>query len=88
LIERDLVIAAFIDPGARGEGLRYYAAPALLGIDQVGYLSYSNRHAELLFDLSAAATNTKAPSSPPTGPSPNGARSSLMPPASSPWSIG
>jgi len=31
--------------------LRHYAAPALLVIDEVGYLSYSNRHADLLFEL-------------------------------------
>lgn len=31
--------------------LRRYAAPHLLVIDEVGYLSYSNRHADLLFEL-------------------------------------
>jgi DNA replication protein DnaC len=31
--------------------LRYYAAPQLLVIDEVGYLSYSHRHADLLFEL-------------------------------------
>lgn len=31
--------------------LQYYAAPDVLVIDEVGYLSYSNRHADLLFDL-------------------------------------
>lgn len=31
--------------------LRHYAAPDLLAIDEVGYLSYSNRHADLLFEL-------------------------------------
>ena len=31
--------------------LRHYAAPSLLVIDEVGYLSYSNRHADLLFEL-------------------------------------
>src|SRR5579864_350070 len=36
---------------------------------------------------SAAVTSTTARSSPPTGPSPNGARSFQTPPASSPWSI-
>ena len=29
----------------------HYAAPALLVIDEVGYLSYSNRHADRLFEL-------------------------------------
>ena len=31
--------------------LRHYARPQLLVIDEVGYLSYSNRHADLLFEL-------------------------------------
>ena len=31
--------------------LRHYAAPDTLLIDEVGYLSYSNRHADLLFEL-------------------------------------
>lgn len=31
--------------------LRRYANPALLVIDEVGYLSYSSRHADLLFEL-------------------------------------
>jgi DNA replication protein DnaC len=31
--------------------LRYYTAPRLMCIDEVGYLSYSNRHADLLFEL-------------------------------------
>jgi len=31
--------------------LRYYAQPTLLVIDEVGYLSYSNRHADLLFEI-------------------------------------
>ena len=31
--------------------LRRYAAPSLLVVDEVGYLSYSNRHADLLFEL-------------------------------------
>ena len=31
--------------------LRHYARPELLVIDEVGYLSYSNRHADLMFEL-------------------------------------
>jgi DNA replication protein DnaC len=31
--------------------LKRYATPDLLVIDEVGYLSYSNRHADLLFEL-------------------------------------
>jgi DNA replication protein DnaC len=31
--------------------LQYYARPKLLIIDEIGYLSYSNRHADLLFEI-------------------------------------
>lgn len=31
--------------------LNYYAQPALLVIDELGYLSYANRHADLLFEV-------------------------------------
>jgi DNA replication protein DnaC len=31
--------------------LRHYTRPHLLVIDEVGYLSYSNRHADLMFEL-------------------------------------
>jgi DNA replication protein DnaC len=31
--------------------LRHYARPDLLVVDEVGYLSYSNRHADLMFEL-------------------------------------
>jgi len=31
--------------------LRRYCAPALLAIDEIGYLSYDNRHADLLFEV-------------------------------------
>lgn len=31
--------------------LAHYLRPALLAIDEVGYLSYSNRHADLLFEI-------------------------------------
>ncbi|MCP5410410.1 MAG: ATP-binding protein, partial [Chromatiaceae bacterium] len=30
---------------------KYYAQPQLLVIDELGYLSYSNRHADLLFEI-------------------------------------
>ena len=33
--------------------LRHYARPQLLAIDEVGYLSYSNRHADLMFELTS-----------------------------------
>jgi DNA replication protein DnaC len=38
------------DSGLRRK-LRQYAAPDVLIIDEVGYLSCSNRHADLLFEL-------------------------------------
>jgi len=31
--------------------LKHYARPKLLLIDEIGYLSYSNRHADLLFEI-------------------------------------
>ena len=31
--------------------IKYYARPSFLVIDEVGYLSYSNRHADLLFEI-------------------------------------
>jgi len=31
--------------------LQHYLRPTLLAIDEVGYLSYSNRHADLLFEI-------------------------------------
>lgn len=31
--------------------LQHYTRPALLVIDEIGYLSYSNRHADLLFEI-------------------------------------
>ena len=31
--------------------LKYFAQPEVLLIDEVGYLSYANRHADLLFDI-------------------------------------
>ncbi len=31
--------------------IKYYAKPTFLIIDEVGYLSYSNRHADLLFEI-------------------------------------
>lgn len=40
--------------------LRHYAAPDLLVIDEVGYLSYSNRHADLLFELVSRRYETKS----------------------------
>ena len=31
--------------------LQHYSRPTLLIIDEIGYLSYSNRHADLLFEI-------------------------------------
>ena len=44
-------LAAIDSDSALRRRLRHYAAPTLLCIDEVGYLSYSNRHADLLFEL-------------------------------------
>jgi DNA replication protein DnaC len=44
-------LAALDSDSALRRRLWHYAAPALLLIDEVGYLSYSNRHADLLFEL-------------------------------------
>ena len=38
------------DSGLRRR-MKHYAQPALLVIDELGYLSYGNRHADLLFDI-------------------------------------
>lgn len=44
-------LAALDSDSALRRRLRHYSAPDLLVIDEVGYLSYSNRHADLLFEL-------------------------------------
>ena len=44
-------LAALDSDSALRRRLRHYASPSLLLIDEVGYLSYSNRHADLLFEL-------------------------------------
>ena len=44
-------LAALDSDSALRRKLRHYAAPDLLVIDEVGYLSYANRHADLLFEL-------------------------------------
>src|SRR5487761_1940534 len=40
--------------------LRHYASPQLLAIDEVGYLSYSNRHADLMFELVSRRYQSKS----------------------------
>jgi DNA replication protein DnaC len=44
-------LAALDSDSALRRRLRHYAAPQLLVIDEIGYLSYSNRHADLMFEL-------------------------------------
>jgi DNA replication protein DnaC len=44
-------LAAIDSDSALRSRLRHYARPDLLAVDEVGYLSYSNRHADLLFQL-------------------------------------
>ncbi len=39
--------------------LKYYAQPTILVIDEVGYLSYGNRHADLLFEIVNRRYETK-----------------------------
>ncbi len=44
-------LSALDSDSALRRRLRHYSAPALLCLDEVGYLSYGNRHADLLFEL-------------------------------------
>jgi DNA replication protein DnaC len=44
-------LAALDSDAALRRRLRHYVAPTLLVVDEVGYLSYSNRHADLMFEL-------------------------------------
>ncbi len=44
-------LAALDSDSALHRRLSHYALPDLLVIDEIGYLSYSNRHADLLFEL-------------------------------------
>ena len=44
-------LAALDSASTLSRRLRHYASVDLLCIDEVGYLSYSNRHADLLFEL-------------------------------------
>lgn len=53
-------LAALDSDSALRRRLRHYAAPDLLTIDEVGYLSYSNRHADLLFELISRRYETKS----------------------------
>jgi len=44
-------LSALDSDSALRRKLHYYAAPDVLVIDEIGYLSYGNRHADLLFEL-------------------------------------
>ena len=44
-------LASLDSDSALRSRLRHYARPSLLAIDEVGYLSYSSRYADLLFEL-------------------------------------
>ena len=44
-------LAALDSDSALRRRLQHYASPTLLVVDEVGYLSYSNRHADMLFEL-------------------------------------
>jgi DNA replication protein DnaC len=44
-------LAALDSDAALRRRLRHYTRPQLLIVDEVGYLSYSNRHADLMFEL-------------------------------------
>ena len=44
-------LASLDNDAALRRRLRHYVAPAALVVDEIGYLSYSNRHADLLFEL-------------------------------------
>ncbi len=53
-------LAALDSASTRNRRLRHYAHFDLLAIDEVGYLSYSNRHADLLFELTSRRYERKS----------------------------
>ena len=53
-------LAALDSDSALRRKLRQYAAPDILLIDEVGYLSFTNRAAELLFELISRRYQTKS----------------------------
>lgn len=53
-------LAALDSDAALRRRLKHYAAPDLLVIDEIGYLSYSNRHADLLFELISRRYESKS----------------------------
>jgi len=53
-------MAALDSDSALRSRLSFYTRPDLLLIDEVGYLSYSNRHADLLFELISRRYESKS----------------------------
>jgi len=53
-------LAALDSASALNRRLRHYARFDLLVIDEVGYLSYSNRHADLMFELTNRRYQTRS----------------------------
>lgn len=53
-------LAALDSDSALRRRLRHYATPDLLVVDEIGYLSYSNRHADLLFELVSRRYETRS----------------------------
>lgn len=53
-------MAALDSDSALRSRLSFYTRPDLLVIDEVGYLSYSNRHADLLFELISRRYESKS----------------------------
>jgi DNA replication protein DnaC len=53
-------LASLDSDSALRRRLQHYARPGLLAIDEVGYLSYSNRHADLLFQLLSQRYRSKS----------------------------
>jgi len=53
-------LAALDSDSALRRRLNHYAVPTVLAIDEVGYLSYSNRHADLMFELISRRYRSKS----------------------------
>jgi DNA replication protein DnaC len=53
-------LASQESPAALARRLRRYCRPSLLAIDEVGYLSYGNRHADLLFEVVSRRAEEKS----------------------------
>jgi DNA replication protein DnaC len=53
-------LAAVDSDSALRRRLNHYVGPTVLAIDEVGYLSYSNRHADLMFELISRRYRSKS----------------------------